>query len=116
MPPKHCCAPQGEDFSRLKGTLPLMFWRWSTIPWVTSRMTATWTSLIKAAVPVEVLLGQAEVVGVLRQGVQGTGKMPHSVEWAFPPSPGGFMDITAPDQANLGLPGATVLGTNPPPC
>ena len=90
MPPKHCCAPQGEDFSRLKGTLPLMFWRWSTIPWVTSRMTATWTTLIKAAVPVEVLLGQAEVVGVLRQGVllvRGQERYPTAWNGPFPHPP-----------------------------
>ena len=29
-----------KDLSGLKGTLPLLFCRWGTIPWVTPRMTA----------------------------------------------------------------------------
>ena len=34
-----------SNFIRLKGTLPVMFWRWCTSPWATSLMTAAWFRL-----------------------------------------------------------------------
>ena len=43
--------------------------RWGTMPWVMSRMTSAWTRARLDAILVHVLLGQAEVGGVIRQGV-----------------------------------------------
>ena len=40
-----------SDFISLKGMAPVMVWRWGTIPWVTSRITAAWTKLVWAPFP-----------------------------------------------------------------
>ena len=40
--------PDQAYLIRLKGTLPVMFWRWCTSPWATALMTAAWTRLVWA--------------------------------------------------------------------